>query len=160
MPRLWLLFALVIMNLLGSCGEGLPPLRTWEVAEAAAGRQEVSFTFDAPHRKPSEGYWDYTLGLVLPKDVEFDLSGQVKIYSASGEERNSFRFDSASRSSWLGDKDQISHLLPGKLGIKDGERWRVVFTFDRPLERKTSVILHFLSHQDTPPQLIEEANKS
>lgn len=125
------------------------------MAEAAPGSKEVSFTFDAPHRKPSKGYWDYTLGIVLPTDVEFDLSGQVKIYSASGEVSNSFRFDSATRSSWLGDKDRISHLIPGKLGIKDGEKWRVEFMFDRPLEKKTAVVLHFLSHQDTPPQLIK-----
>lgn len=130
------------------------------MAEAAAGEQEVNFTFDAPLRKPSEGYWDYTLGIVLPEDAEFGLSGQVTIYSASGEERKSFRFDSASPSSWLGDQDQISHLLQGKLGIKDGERWRVMFTFDRPLDKKISVVLHFLSHQGTPPQVIEEASNS
>jgi hypothetical protein len=159
MPRLWLLFGFVIMNLLGSCGEDLLFLRTCELAAADTGTQEVSFTLEAPHRKTSEGYWEYTLGLVLPKDIEFDLSGRVKIYSASGEERNSFRFDSATHSTWLDDKDHISHLLAGKLVIKDGERTRIEFIFDRPLERKTSVVLHFLSHQDTPPQLIEEANK-
>lgn len=143
------------MSLLGLCGEGLPPLRTWELAETDPGSQEIGFTFDAPHRKPSEGYWDYKLGLVLPAGVEFDLSGQAKIYSASGQETDSFRFDSARRSSWLQDEYQVSHLLPGKLGIKDGEQWRVVITFDRPLERKTAVVLHFLSHQNTAPQLIE-----
>jgi hypothetical protein len=150
---------IAIAAILGSCSKGLPPLRTWEVGEARIGSNEIGFSFKAPHRVGTEPYWDYQLGIVLPQGVNFDLSGEVKITSLTGEARNSFRFDSATNSSWLNDQNRSSHLLAGKLGIRDGEGCHVELRFDRPLKRDTQVVLHFLSHTDTPPQLIQENHK-
>jgi hypothetical protein len=154
------LLLLAIPMILGACSKGLPPLRTWEVAEANAGSSRVSFSFEAPHREPSKGYWDYKLGFVLPIDTQFDLTGQVEIFASSGELQDSFRFDSATRSTWLQDKNRISHLLVGNLGIRDGEAFRIELMFDQPLSNDVGVVLHFLSHQATPIQLIKAANKS
>jgi hypothetical protein len=153
------LLIIAIASILGSCSKGLPPLRTWEVGEVRAGGNEIGFSFKAPNRFGAEPYWDYQLGIVLPRGVDFDLSGEARITSLTGEVRNSFRFDSATGSSWLNDQNRSSHLLRGKLRIHDGEECHVNLRFDRPLKRDTQVVLHFLSHADTPLQLIREAGK-
>lgn len=155
-----LLLLIAISGILFSCSKGLPPLRTWELAEASVGNKKIEFSFKAPLRDPSKGYWDYQLGIVLPKEASFDLVGEAKILTGSGELKSSFRFDSATKSSWLGDKTRISHLLAGKLGVDDGKEYRVELTFERPLVSETAVVLHFLSHTNSPPQLIKVANNS
>jgi len=144
----------------GSCSKGLPPLRTWELAAAKAGSIEMVGTFVAPIRDPAKGYWDYQLGIVLPANTEFDIAGETKVYKMTGELATSFRFDSATKSSWLGEKDRASHLLSGRLAVIDGQEYRVELVFDRPLNADTSLVLHFLSHTDTPIQTIEEDNKA
>ncbi|MES2920435.1 MAG: hypothetical protein V4819_02745 [Verrucomicrobiota bacterium] len=154
--RLFLLIA--ISSILVSCSKGLPPLRTWEVAAAPVGSKHVEFSFAAPLRDSSKSYWDYQLGIVLPKDAVFDLVGEVKIFSKSGEQMGSFRFDSATNSSWLRDEARISHLLTGNLGVEDGKEYRVEIEFERPLVADTAVVLHFLSHTNSPAQIIKEAN--
>lgn len=83
------------------------------------------------------------------------------VYSMSGDALKSFRFESATESSWLGDSKRTSHLLAdgskdyfNDLGIRDGKVYRVRVDFDQPLPTDTGIALHFLSHTDLPSQII------
>lgn len=142
----------------GSCSKGRPPLRTWEVAVAKAGSLEMVGTFVTPIRDPAKGYWDYQLGIVLPAYAEFDIAGEANVYKVTDELATSFRFISATKSSWLGEKNRVSHLLSEKLALIDGQEYRIKLVFDRPLDADTRLVLHFLSHTDTAMQTIEEEN--
>jgi hypothetical protein len=159
-----LLVLLATSIFLCSCSRGLPPLRTWDVANAKKDVSIIEFSFIAPIRDPSKGYWPYLFGIALPKGTVFDLAGQVTVYSESGSLKNSFRFSSAttSESSWLRNPDKVSHLITdgsknyyNNFGIEDGKVHRVKIVFDRPLTTEVGVVLHFLSHTNSPPQIIK-----
>jgi hypothetical protein len=155
------LFLFAAAVLLSSCSRGLPPLRTWEVPQTKAGAEHIDFSLTAPVRDSSNQYWAYRLGIVLPKETAFDLSGKVTIHSKSGDTVKNFRFESATESSWLGDSKRTSHLLAdgskdyfNDLGIEDGKVYRVRIDFDQPLTTDTGIALHFLSHTDSLSQII------
>lgn len=124
------------------------------------GAQHIEFSFTAPIRDSSDQLWAYRLGIVLPVETSFDLAGQVTVYSNEGGVRKTFRFDSATESSWLGDSTRRSHLLSdgskdyfNDLGIVDGKVYRVRIDFERPLTTDTGIALHFLSHTNSPSQI-------
>jgi hypothetical protein len=154
-----LLFAAAV--LLSSCSRGNPPLRTWEAPQTKAGAEHIEFSFTAPIRDSSESFWAYRLGIILPARETFDLTGKVTVYSKAGDAVKNFRFESATESSWLRDPGRTSHLLAdgskdyfNDLGIEDGKVHRVRIDFDRPLTTDTGIALHFLSHTNSPSQII------
>ncbi len=154
-----LLFAAAV--LLCSCSKGLPPLRTWEAPPTQSGAEHIEFSFTAPIRDSSKNYWAYTFGIILPSKTTFDLKGQITVYSKAGDAVKSFRFESATESSWLRDPVRTSHLLAdgskdyfNDLGIEDGKDYRVRIDFDSPLTTDTGIALHFLSHTNSPSQII------
>ena len=157
--RYLLIFATAV--LLCSCSRGLPPLRTWETPQTKAGAEHIEFSFTAPFRDSSENYCAYTLGIILPVRTNFVLKGQVTVYSKAVDAVKNFRFESATESSWLRDLDRTSYLLAdgskdyfNDLGIEDGKVYRVRIDFDSPLATDTGIALHFLSHTNSPTQII------
>ena len=145
-------FPLIVCSVfLCSCIKTKPPLRTWELSHIPSGSSITDFSLRSPVRGAHESYWDYRLGIVIAKDSTFNSSGEVVVFTTSGQKHASIKFDPASvtRSSWLGEPDRISYLLSGDLDIEDANDYRIEVRFDKPVAEDCTVVLHFLSHTDT-----------
>ena len=86
------------------------------------------------------------------------MIGSILVYSDSDDLKETFRLDTATRSSWLQDPSRISHLISdgtadyySDFAIEDGKKHRIRFVLDQPLRTDVSVVLHFLSHSESSP---------
>jgi hypothetical protein len=142
-------------SLLFSCFKRKPPLRTWELGQIPVGSEHAEYSFSAPDRDVHENYWTYQLGVVLPIESIFDLSGEIVVSSEAGKPVSTFRFDpdTVTRSSWLRENQRISYLLSGDLGVEDGGGYSVGIRLDHPLSAPGAVVLHFLSHENHEAQI-------
>jgi len=148
---------LLFLGTLGVNAPRKPPLRTWELETMINGKGNLEASFTTPSRDCHYSYWSFKVGLVVPSDQEFHLSGKIVV--TSGDKRRSctltFDPESVTNSSWLQDDNRISYLLGDDFGMRDEKRYHLELYLDSPVPSDVAVVLHFLS-QTAPKPITSE----